>query len=210
MKSFVLSGIAVLALSAGRVDAQRLARLQLEGGAALATVSGEDLNGFDPRMRVAPYGGVGLILHAPTSRVGLQTGVYFVGKGAGFDEDGTEGSVQLSYLEVPLLLRLAPTSAGVRPALFAGGTVAYRTGCTIEAEAVSVDCDDEDLRDLLGFRRVDAGVTVGAELAIPAGRRLLIVPTIRFTEGLVEIAKDDESNVKNRVLSLSVALRFRR
>ena len=73
-----------------------------------------------------------------------------------------------------------------------------------------MDCDGQDLEDYLQYRRVDAGLTIGGELAIPAGRRLLIVPTIRFTEGLIEIARDDASNVKNRVITVGVALRFRR
>ena len=203
----------MLALFVGRLDAQRFRlQAQLEGGAALATVSGDDLSGFDPKIHVAPYGGVGLVLQGPASRVGLQTGLFHVSKGAGFSEDGTEGSVQLSYVELPMMLRVAAVAAGtgIRPAFFGGATVGYRLGCRIEASGVSVDCDGQDLGNSLKFRRVDAGLTIGGELAIPAGRRLLIVPTIRFTEGLIRIARDDASNVKNRAITVSAALRFRR
>lgn len=91
-----------------------------------------------------------------------------------------------------------------------GATVGDRLGCRIEAAGVGVDCGGRDLEDSLNYRRVDAGLTMGGELAIPAGRRQLIVPTIRFTEGRIEIASDDASNVKNRVITVSVALRFRR
>lgn len=213
MKPSLIVGLALLSLPVARLEAQRLTpQLQVEAGAALANVTGDDVVGPESKTRTAPYAGVGIIVQGGRSQVGLQSGLYYVGKGAKVESDGESGSLQLSYIELPVMLRFAPSVAGtgVRPAFFGGATLAYRIGCKLEADGASIDCDDPNFTEGSNLKKTDVGLTIGADLAIPAGTRLLVVPTVRFTQGLTSVSDDSSSDVKNRVISVGVALRFRR
>lgn len=211
--------VTVLALFGTTLGAQaKPVQFGVEGGATLATLVGDDAVSPKPNRRTSPFVGLTLVAQRPGSSIGFQSGLQLVSKGSSVNEDGFSGSLRLRYVEVPLLLRFAPALAGSRlvPAITIGGAVGVRIGCSVTANGggvnASFDCDDAILGTQADFRRVDAGVAVGAELGIPYRQRLLIVPMVRYTRGLTKIANSDtgRDDVRHSVAQLGVGLRFRR
>lgn len=193
-------------------------QLGLEGGLSIANFSRD--SPFDTRSRRGPYGGLTLIVQPQTAGLGFQTGLLFVSRGArSEDSNGSEssvtGGVKLSYLEVPLMLRIGiPMSvAGIAPTVVAGGSVGYRVGCRVEARGLGLstefDCDDALAIDTFDARRFDGGVTVGVEVPVAIGGRVIVVPAVRYTHGLVNIVDGSGSDVKNRAVQVGFGLRFR-
>jgi hypothetical protein len=214
-RTIVLSGTVLLSLPAA-AGAQKLpVQFGIEAGASIANVVGENTDGS--KSRTGAFGGGTVVLHKPGSVLGLQTGLLLVSKGADLNGGDLDGTLRLRYLEVPVMLRLAAPgrSSRIVPALTVGGTLGVQVGCSIAASSggfsSSLDCNDDALGDFAQFRRFEAGLVVGGEVAIPSGQRLLIVPMVRYSRGLTNIVDAGASgNAKNSVCILGVGLRYRR
>jgi hypothetical protein len=174
--------------TAGDLDAQLSPlRLGVDAGVAIATLVGSDADDVVPRS--APYVGASLLFHRGGSAVGFQTGVLYVPKGATVLFAGGTAALETTYIEIPLMLRLGLPSedSGVMPVLVAGASVGLKSGCQLTARSGNVslefDCDDSFLPGQFDLKAVDFGLTVGADLEIPAGRRLRVVPSVRYTRG---------------------------
>lgn len=130
-----------------------------------------------------------------------------VSKGAKGSEGGIETELELSYVEVPVLLvARIPTSGSIRPLLFAGPTIAFETSCEVEAgdgtTEVEGDCADFDEEDPVETKGTDVGLTFGAGLEIDTGRLLWLLDG-RYTLGLTDIndTPNAPESVKNRAWS---------
>lgn len=206
MRRNMMMGVVSILLITPPAQAQGIRpQFGIEAGAALATLTGDEDEGV--KTKVAPYFGLSAIVQRPASMLGLQTGLFYVSRGAKFEESGSTGSLKLGYVELPIMLRIAPVtkSGAAVPAFFAGPSLAFRTGCKLEAEGISVECDD--FAELKSF---DFGVTLGGEVAIPAGRQLFIVPSVRFTQSVTSISDEQDTSVKNRTIQIGVGLRRHR
>ncbi len=109
----------------------------------------------------------------------IQPEVMFVQKGSRFGEDGQEVSVNLDYVEVPILVVFTlQTSGHVTPFVYAGPSFGATTSAKAEMDGEEEDLDDEvkggDVLivfgggvDISGFTieaRYEAGVSTIAEL----------------------------------------------
>lgn len=206
----------LLAVQPRPAGAQRAVSVGVEGGAALTNFSGGTISGND--WRTTPWIGLAVVAQRPASVVGFQTGLQFVSKGAAFGPAaGAVGAVRLPFVEVPLLLRLGPTSTAsrVRPALLVGGSVGVRVGCSVTGElsgtSRTLTCDEAFFGSQADVQRFDAGLSIGGELGIPYKDRLLIAPMVRYTRGLIDIADDgtDDYRSKNTAFQIGVSLRAR-
>jgi hypothetical protein len=206
----------LLVATIGQVDAQAKAvSFGVEAGAGISTITGSDSDGA--KSRTSPFFGITAVVQPVGGTFGFQSGLQLVGKGASTDEEGISGSVRLRYLEVPLLLRIAPTLAGskLKPALLVGGALGLRVSCSVSAEgggiSANVDCDDSLLGGEAEVKRFDAGLAIGAELGIPFRERFLLVPMVRYTRGLMNVGDSASSgnDVKNGIFQVGVGLRFR-
>ena len=85
---------------------------------------------------------------------------YWTRKGADQVESGnTVGSVQLDYIEVPLILRVNIPLVVVKPAIYAGPAISFKTSCAIEDLDESASCDTFKSTDFSGI--VGAGIGLG-------------------------------------------------
>lgn len=147
----------------------------------------------------------------------LQPEVHYVQKGVVFDVGGSSGigtvSIDLTYVELPVLLRADLGSAVWHPFISAGPTVALRVGCRGKVEtagsALSVDCNDFDdngaARD--PFETTDFGVSGGVGMVgAVSGRKVLM--QLRYGRGFKTVVTDDGSSSgstlapKNSVISV--------
>ncbi|HSJ64350.1 MAG TPA: porin family protein [Gemmatimonadaceae bacterium] len=210
---------ALLLVSAVTLPAQTPVQIGVAGGVAINDVVGDDTEGAESRT-TGYFGGV--LVWQPAGMVGFETGIYYVPKGAEFNEDGVNGTIKLNYVEVPLLLRLAlPISQSpIRPVLTIGGAVAFKSSCDVEGEgggvSVEIDCDEffTLLEDEVGVKAemqsVDYGVVAGLAVDFPAGERMVISPSIRYVRGLRDILEIGGTSVdaRNAGFQVGIALRL--
>jgi hypothetical protein len=177
-----------------------------------ATISDIEEQGVESKARNGIVGGV-YLTYPVSSTLAFQPELLFAQRGteASFSGDPTFGNVDatlnLNYVEVPLLLRLdVPTaSTGFRPHLYAGPSLAFNTSCSFEADvggfSGSSDCEDAD--EEFSPKSFDAGAMIGGGIAFPfAGGRQLTVGA-RYTFGLTNVF-EDTGDVKPRHRVLAV------
>lgn len=228
--------LAVVALAVGavvlltqRADAQST-RFGGYLGSSIATISeGDEVVVDGTEAAVSRSRRIGLQLGLWMNRqltgvFSLQPEVHYTQKGvryaAVFADGGDFGfpssadfSLDLAYLEVPVLLRadLGRASSAARPFLVAGPMLAYRMSCSLGIDAglfdISSGCDDVDEDgQSLDFASFDVGGTVGAGVAMRRGMREYTA-ALRYTHGLRSLSSE-QSGVTNRNLSLLVGIGF--
>jgi hypothetical protein len=116
------------------------------------------------------------------------------------------GAIKLSYLELPLLLRLgAPLGGRTTVYLEAGPALAYKLGCTRDVDqqqvTVGFDCDFV----LLNTRKTEFSTHFGAGVELHQ-----FFVGARYRLGLTSIDdSDNQLDIKNRVLALVAGYGFR-
>jgi hypothetical protein len=182
-------------------------------GVAITTFVGSDADDADSR--TSPYFGASVVYHPVLAMLGFESGVYYVQKGASTRFEGATGTLKLTYIEIPLLLRLGMNlqNSAIRPYAALGGSIGFNTGCSVEAAfggvSVSFDCDDPEMEGELAVRAVDFGISGGAGVDIPVGMRGVLTPSLRYTHGLTSV--DDgtpRADLKNSAFQLGVSFRF--
>lgn len=221
---------AMLLLVTHQADAQP-SRFGGYVGSSMATISeGDDVVVTGAEASVSPSRRIGLQfgvwMNRPlTSVFSLQPELHYTQKGvryeAAFADGGDLGfptsaelSLNLAYLEVPLLLRadLGRAGTSTRPFLVAGPTLAYRMSCTLGVDAglfsFSSDCDsaEEEEGASLDLASTDVGGTVGAGLSMRRGTRDYTA-MLRYTRGLRSLSSA-QNGVTNRNLSVLVGIGF--
>jgi opacity protein-like surface antigen len=131
----------------------------------------------------------------------IQAEVSYAQQGAHFAfEDGTESTLALSYLHVPLLLRLDIDTPGrLTPYILAGPGLAILLSA--EDRRSDVEFDRTDVTSPLDFVAV---VGLGVWLHAPGGAAGI---EARLAHGFVTIDRDDSDtrdDIDNRMLSVSV------
>jgi hypothetical protein len=188
---------------AGMASAQ--VRGGVKGGLNLATMSFSGSNvSLTPDSRAAWMAGV--FVEVPVARhVAFQPEAVVSTKGASISPGGSSAlSIDLTYLDVPLLLRVeVPTRGKVVPYVYAGPNVGIllraRTVATIAGTKV-----DEDMKDEL--KDTEFGVALGA--GVRFGMMLI---EARYVQGLTNVVKLDEGEsgkATNRVLKIIAGVRF--
>jgi hypothetical protein len=170
--------LALLIVEPRPVDAQ--ARIGLNWGVTFATLEGDDANG--PFLRTADLGNetgffAGASLGLPLDGIlSITPGLYFVQKGTSWERGIFEGSVELSYIEVPVTIGVAVTSTD-RPfgvSLFAGPEIAFEIDCNVEvgtSTGAEVDTSIGQFEDCRGEgeesdrKSIDFGLVFGANVS---------------------------------------------
>jgi hypothetical protein len=195
--------LAVTSMANAQAGVKPQPRIGIVGGVNLASLSDADGTGS----RTGFIGGVMLSLPL-ANNFAFQPELLYTMKGATDNSSDVTSTVKLSYVELPLLLRLdIPASGGVKPFVYAGPSFALKTSCDVEGESggttESLSCDDfakqvTPFGSPLTFASADVGGIVGGGLAFDVGGRALTVG-VRYELGFVSISSDSDS--KNRVLS---------
>ena len=152
----VLMAVALLAAPVSGTRAQT--SVGLITGMGISTYSGSGAGNVE--WRTAFMGG-GVAAFPVGETISIRSELYFSSKGSRVrTETGAVGEnvLELSYLQVPVLVQLRPpVAAVVRPHLFGGISLALPVRCTRD----DVPCTDVEHLDVHSF---DAGVLVGAEI----------------------------------------------
>lgn len=131
---------------------------------------------------------IGGFLEFPLNDVlSLDAGASWVKKGGTFDIETIDKSIEVSYVEVPILLRAnLQTASSFTPRLHAGPTVAFRVDCTVTDldTGAAPACDEFGGFDATSY---DLGLTAGGGLAFDARRGATFALDAFYTLGLRDI-----------------------
>lgn len=120
----------------------------------------------------------------------------------GVKESGTDFSIKLDYIEVPVLLvGTIPMAGNVKPEIFAGPQVSFRVGCSFSGGGSSVSCNDAGAE----LTSVNYGVVFGAAVRIAA-----FLVSVQYDLGLNTVdAETDPDDIKLTALMFKLGYFFK-
>lgn len=195
-----MSRIKALALAAAMtlgLAPRAFAQLEIgvKAGLTFATLSETDLSP-NFKSQTGFVGGVHFGIPLGTNFL-LQPEGLISQQGAGFTDGSEEGTLKLSYLVVPLNLRINLGSGTVRPFLLGGPYAAFQLSCSVE-DIVGADCDDLDLGE------TDWGLDFGGGI-----RFSNFFAEARYNLGLKNINDVSEGfDTKQRVFMVMIGIAF--
>ena len=139
-----------------------------------------------------------------------QIELMFWRKGGGLSAAGASGtvlgSVQLVYVEVPVLARIAVPLGRLRPVLLGGGSLAVSVGCEVQLEgADNIEQEPCDSGSNVSLAGSDFNAIFGGGLEYPLPNATLRLE-LRRVIGLRNIAPGEE--LKNRVWAVLLGITF--
>ena len=197
--SLVLIG-SLLPLSAAA--AQKATTVGPVVGLNIATFGGEDAEGVSSRTAFL-FGGFAAFQLSP--KFVLEPSVLYTQKGGevDFDED-VNGTIKLTYIQVPVLGRYRLGSAKAVPNLIFGPAIGFKAGCKASASEgaieINVDCEEGDLQ----LASTDFSLIAGAGLEVKN-----FMFSLRYDYGLSSVASEGDAKVYNRTFSLVGQYGFR-
>lgn len=220
-RSLVIVAACVVALTVQTASAQ-LFGVGVKGGVNFANLSGdfifrEDGITVEPNLKTRPGFVIGASMRSRLlPLISLQPEILYSEKGAKFDLRGQDigmpgasidGSIDLKYLEVPILLRVGLPIPGFSPFVYAGPAFAYTLSAETTLEfrlAGFSETETQDIKDEV--KNFDYGLVIGGgmEFGLPL---IKIHAELRYTLGLRNIPdSDNDFDLKNGVLSLLVGV----
>jgi len=231
-RSFYIGLIAVMTIFFIMPASAQIFGIGVKGGLNFSTLSGDfvDVNGdFGTDDVFSTQTGFVVGVSFNTSLfplLSLQPEILYSEKGAKFDvlfDDfdipgvgDIDASIDLAYLEVPVLLKAGLPIPGFSPFLYAGPSFAFNLSAeasydidvTVNGMRVS-ESGSEDISDEI--KSFDVGIVLGGgvEFGLPT---LKLHAELRYTMGLSNVYDlnndNDDLDVNNRVLSLMVGVTF--
>jgi hypothetical protein len=211
MKKLLMLTLVVLFVCSITTNAAGIS-LGLKGGLAIANLSGAFIEELEEEIeadlgsKMVFAGGVFVDIGF-SEMIGLQPEILYISKGAKAEE--AEGSVtmNLTYLEIPLLLKLKiPASPLLTFQILAGPTIGMNLGAKGVIEATGEETQEEDFKD--DIKLMDMGVSFGAGVGIGLGSSGILTLDGRYTMGLVSIAEDAGEEAKTNYISIMAGYAF--
>jgi hypothetical protein len=187
-----------------RASSARPVEIGLKGGLSLAGIRGDETDDWDSRNGFA---GGGFVFIPWNDYFGLRAELLYVTKGAVYEEDwmgaNLKTTLNLAYLEIPVLVRLSiPTGSRFTPVFFAGPVLGLKVKGDQEAEYRGKSTSEE----IDGLKSTDFGLAVGGGLDVDTGYGKALVD-LRYEFGLTEIL-DEGGSIKNKALLIMVGYSF--
>jgi hypothetical protein len=202
--SRVLLGVGLSLVLATAVQAQIALGVRAGYNNSTLSVEEDGVSSEDFNSRSGFHGGVDLaVMFGPM--FGVEVGGQYSQKGATGDFDGTDVTLKIDYIDVPVVFAVnVPTNSQIAPRFFAGGVASFEASCKLAAGSISADCSDEDI----GARKsmYVAGI-FGAGIAVAAGPGSFIVQG-DYQLGLTNMSDEVGVDAKVNVIQGSVGYRF--
>ena len=175
----------------------------LIGGLNLSTINGDFTQLAENRAGFS----VGGFLRKPISGVlDFQIEGQYSVKGTKFSGLGATATLNLSYFEIPVLLRAsAKSNDSFHPFVEGGGAVGLNSSCSFSAGVGSFSGSLSCSGSGASVKSFDAGLVGGAGIEIPVGTNAVGIG-VRYTFGLVSVF--DQGSIKNRNLQFLASIRF--
>ena len=182
----ILSALVLSVAASSGVLAQAEVHFGVLAGGVFAKVGGSDATG-DIKTRVGIAAG-GFVTIGVSKNFAIEPEALFVQKGAKQEESGVTSNLKLSYVEVPVLLKLRfPGSGTVVPHVYAGPYLGFKAGCHLSGTdgtvSASVNCDEDPFN--FKVKSTDFGATFGG--GVDVGRAII---DVRYDLGFSKIGDD--------------------
>jgi hypothetical protein len=190
-----MAGLAFLAFSAPAVQAQTT--LGVRGGVSVSSASFDIDETFDDSNRTGFVGGV-FLDWGRSSLFGFQVGANYAQKGSSLDNV----DLDLAYLEIPAVVKVGIPLGIVKPSVFGGVGLGFKTSCDDPDQVFGTDfCDDVSSTEWSGVFGADAGFYLGS---------LSLWIDARYNVGLNDISGDFEfvDDLKNRAWNITGGVGF--
>jgi hypothetical protein len=194
-------------LSTGLILAATLAPLsagyaQLTfGGFAGVNFSNLDISALDPNESTSSRTGgmLGGYLGTHLGRLfTVRLEGFWTRKGADLQESSSSvGSFKIDYIEIPLILRVNLPLVVIKPAIYAGPAISFKTNCTAEDSTLSESCEDVGVM----IKSTDFSGIIGAGIGF--GPITLDVQYDRSFSSILD--EDGASEVKNETWTVRAA-----
>jgi hypothetical protein len=197
----LLFGLALLAAGTSGSQAQR-AEIGPRAGITSSTLRVSSDESQQSRLMGIAAGG--FMRFAP-GHVGLQTELLFTRKGAALEgTDDVDFDLRLDYLEIPITLVVPLGHGRISGYVFGGPAIALELNCAAHPAdgSESVDCDSPST-DLFDRNPFDLSGVIGAGMRRPLGSGALLLDA-RYTHGFSSVNDETGTDVRNRVISLSL------
>lgn len=211
MKARAVVLIGMMALAATPMTAQAQTKIGFRAGATITKVSGDDLNEASAQTGFTVGGFAHLRM---TDRLAFELGAAFTRKGVKAAADnGSDVSLDLDYVEIPLLSVLSIGTTGMLTArVYAGPVLSFENRCEVAWEGIiqlTLDCDDPLFEGDLEISPFDIGGLVGFGLSIGLGARMALDIDGMGNLGLTPIDEPrvDAAN-RNRAFMVTAGLSF--
>ena len=170
----------------------------ITGGINLANVAGDSVEMNETKLC---FGGGGFVEFPVAPLISVQPQLLYMMKGMKWGGD-TDSGVRLSYIEIPVLVKVnIPMAGPFNPNLFVGPYLGLNTGAEAYIEGV-----DEDIKDQI--KSTDYGLVLGGgfDYALATGK---LTFDARYSMGLTSIDDtDDDDDVKNTGIMFMVGYGF--
>ncbi|MFZ5980979.1 MAG: porin family protein [Candidatus Zixiibacteriota bacterium] len=197
---FAVSGIA-------QTEGVGITAKGVKAGLNLANLTGSDIEG---NKMMLTFGGGAFVEYSFNPQFAIQPEALFMMKGTKAEE-GDE-KINLTYIEIPVLLKFKPTMEGnFKPAIFAGPAL----GLLLSAKADVYDeveeeiVEDVDIKDEM--KSIDFGIAFGAGFMYMMQNGGGITFDARYTMGMGKIYDPEEGDapeIKNANISFMVGYSF--
>ncbi|MEM1118875.1 MAG: porin family protein [Bacteroidota bacterium] len=202
IKSFLL---AVFCLFASSTFAQ--VSFGIKGGTNLAeysfkengtNIDQESINGFT----------LGAVLEIGLGgNVFLQPEAVFIQKGSKLEFLSTENKFNVNYLDIPVLLKIKILNSNLLNINLLGGPT-FGMALNGEQTTVGGQTIDINIGGDNGLKRFDLGINAGGGVGINFGN-VGVFGDVRYLFGVNNISEDDNREIRNKGLNLSVGLMFK-
>ena len=201
MKRLLLLSFVFL-LSFGGVRAQEFFNFGVKGGVNFATLTGDDADDLDIKMRTGFHLGV-LAEFMISEKFGIQPEVLYSTQGGKADMNffddvlgNVDAELKLEYITVPVMLKyfVAPGFS-----LEAGPQLSFLSKSEVEAKFQG-ETETEDMKD--DTESFDFGAAFGVGYGLPQG----FLVQARYVMGFSDVYTD--SDARNSVIQLSVGWKF--
>jgi hypothetical protein len=171
-------------------------------GLNIATFGGADAENVSSRTAFL-IGGFAAFQLSP--KFLLEPSVLYTEKGGEVDfEEDINGTIKLTYLQVPVLGRYRLGSGKAVPNLIFGPAVGFKIGCNASGNAgpieINVDCDEADVP----VSSTDFSLIGGVGLEVSK-----FMFSLRYDYGLSAVPSEGDAKVYNRTVSLVGQYGFR-
>ncbi len=192
----ILLALSLVTATVSGLRAQQGVVLGFRGGVSVASASLDVSQTFSKSNRTGFAGGV--FLNYDAAILGLQLGAEYTQKGVDLDIGGAIHNLSLDYLEIPAVVKLGLPLGVLKPSVFGGVGLGFKTSCDDDG----VDCGNE-------FKSTDFSGIAGADVAIYLSSVSLWADG-RYHFGLSDISKasDVVGDLKNRNWTLQAGIGF--
>jgi len=190
-------GAALLMGTHSGLEAQQGLELGFRGGVSVASASLDASGTFDKSNRTGFAGGI--FLNVDRGVLGFQTGAQYTQKGVELDLGETVSDFSLSYLEIPAVVKLGIPLDVIKPSVFGGAGIGFKSSCDDGGE----DCGD-------AFKSLDYFGIAGADVAIYLGS-ISFWADGRYHFGLTDVSdtSDVVGDFKHRNWTLQAGIGFK-